>query len=94
MARQPWQATLFVAGNSPASLRARSRLEGLLQEFGQQIMVEIVDVFEAPQRARSAGVLLTPLLLVEGDGEPLRIAGDLADVVLLEQLRRLGRSVG
>lgn len=77
---------LFIAGNSPGSRRARANLEAWGREHGQvSIEVEIIDVFEVPDRALAAGVLLTPQLVVDGPGGRTVIVGDLADTGLLNE---------
>lgn len=71
---------LYVAGNMPNSQRAIANLRAFCAEHlptGTQI--EILDVFELPERATADQVLLTPQLLAETPGGLRRVAGDLSD---------------
>lgn len=74
---------LFVAGNSPASQRARANLEAWCRACGQRLELEVVDVFEVPERALAEGVILTPQLILQGPAGRVAIVGDLADASLL-----------
>jgi circadian clock protein KaiB len=69
---------LYVAGNSSHSQAAIANLNRALialdREPGE---VEIIDVFERPDRAEAARVLVTPTLLWEADTD-LRMIGDLS----------------
>lgn len=69
---------LFVAGNSPASRRARTELDSWCAAVvGTAVEVEVIDVFEQPERALAAEVWLTPQLIVEGEFGRSVIVGDL-----------------
>lgn len=68
---------LYVAGDSPNSRLARANLAAIAGEcFPADWEVEVVDVFEHPDRALADGVLLTPML-VAGPGS--RVIGTLAE---------------
>lgn len=84
---------LYVAGNSPGSRRARTNLAAWRHAHEQlSLEVEVIDVFEAPQRALADGVLLTPQLILHGPSGRSAIVGDLADAGLLsEALQPHGR---
>lgn len=70
---------LYVAGQAIMSVRAVRNLEKIVQEqFAGRCQVEIVDVFEAPQRALEDGILVTPTLLKLSPPPIVRIIGDLS----------------
>jgi circadian clock protein KaiB len=69
---------LYVAGSGPNSLAAernvRSSLDG---DPRQEVLLEIVDVFEEPERALEDGVWVTPTLVRLEPGPVRRIVGSL-----------------
>jgi circadian clock protein KaiB len=70
---------LYVGGNAPNSLRARSNLQTLCAAFTGPVDVEVVDVLETPKRALTDGVLLTPTLVKLAPPPVLKMVGDLSD---------------
>lgn len=84
--------TLFVAGDSPRSLRARRNLERTMAEMAlERIPVRTVDVMVNPSETVSQAIFATPALVLDGgDGRQVLI-GDLSeDAALRELLGRLG----
>jgi len=80
------ELTLFVAGDSPASHRARARLAELLESLELPLTPRVVDVLLAPQEAMQHRIFVTPALIVRHEGRLDTIIGDLshtADVVSL-----------
>jgi hypothetical protein len=79
---------LFVAGDSPNSRAAVANLRRTLSTLGGSADdVEIIDVFERPDIASMARVLVTPALLRRSDPQA-RILGDLSSTQqLLEFLQ-------
>ena len=74
---------LYVAGSAPNSLTARSAIDrlrsSLAPEAREAFEVEIIDVFESPDRAAEDGILVTPTL-VRVAPEPRRtLVGSLSD---------------
>ena len=68
---------LYVAGDSPNSRLARANLAAIAGEsFPEGWEVEVVDVFEHPDRALADGVLLTPMLVADPGS---RVIGTLAE---------------
>ena len=55
---------LYVAGESPNSLRAIANLQAMCREYlGSGCRLEIVDILEDPLRLFTDGVLVTPTLV-------------------------------
>jgi circadian clock protein KaiB len=80
---------LYIAGASPNSARAESNLLAMLETLGragQELGLEIVDVFTHPRRAISDSVIVTPTLIGLGRGGRAVMMGDLSDTALLRQL--------
>ena len=72
--------SLYVAGNLPHSLRALSNLRAFcVAHLPDRHFIEVVDVFEAPERALQDNILLTPQLILTTGDRVLRIVGDLSD---------------
>jgi hypothetical protein len=72
------QLILFVAGDSPNSRAALANLRRTLSTLGgSEEDLEIIDVFERPDLASIARVLVTPTLLRRSDPH-VRILGDLS----------------
>jgi circadian clock protein KaiB len=70
---------LYVAGESPNSVRAIANLRAIFQDWLSQIawQLEIVDVFAEPTRAVKDQILVTPTLL-KLTPPVVRIVGDLS----------------
>ena len=75
-----WILRLYVAGQSPRSLRAFANLKDLCEtHLAGRYEIEIVDLIADPSRARSDDILAIPTL-VRRLPLPLRkIIGDLSD---------------
>lgn len=74
------QLRLYVAAGAPNSERALANLKQIREEHLGVCTVEVVDVFEAPERALADGVLVTPTLLRVSPLPVRRIIGDLGRV--------------
>lgn len=72
---------LYVAGNSPNSLRARANLKTVCAGLSGPVDLEIVDILLAPVRALTDGVLLTPTLVKLAPPPLLKMVGDLSDTL-------------
>lgn len=81
---------LYVAARLPNSQRALANLtEFCRQHLADRHRIEVVDVFESPERALADNVLLTPTLVVVAPLPTRTIVGDLSDAgVLLQVLHR------
>jgi circadian clock protein KaiB len=75
-----WHMRLYIAGQSPKSLRAFANLKTLCEEhLVGQYEIEVIDLVEHPALARSDDILAIPTL-VRRLPEPLRkIIGDLSN---------------
>lgn len=76
-----WYLRLYIAGQSPKSLRAVANLQRLCEEhLAGRYEIELVDLVEHPSMADDDDILAIPTL-VRRLPEPLRkIIGDLSDV--------------
>lgn len=82
---------LYVVGDLPNSRRA---IENLVA-FCQQVLpgrhrIEVLDVFDAPQRALADHIMLTPQLVVTVKGRTRNLVGDLSDRAALFQAASYG----
>jgi circadian clock protein KaiB len=76
-----YRLRLYIAGEGPNSVRARSNLLALCQQhMPGRHQVEVIDVLREPQRALADGVFLTPLLVKLAPAPARRIVGNLSDV--------------
>ncbi len=68
---------LFVAGDNPTSLSAYGNIQLALEMFeAGTFTLEVVNVWDAPQRALASRVLVTPSLLAPSCAR--RLVGDLS----------------
>ena len=77
----PWHLVLFVARESAASATAVVQLKRIAAEYlPRNSVVEVVDLFEEPERAEDEQILAIPTL-VRKDPKPVRrVIGDLSDI--------------
>lgn len=78
--RATWDLRLYVAGQSPRSLRAVENLQRICdRELAGDYRIELIDLFEHPQLAKGDQIVAVPTL-VRKLPEPIRkIIGDLSD---------------
>jgi circadian clock protein KaiB len=75
-----WQLRLYVAGQSPKSLRAFSNLTSLCEEhLAGRYEIEVVDLVERPSLARSDDILAIPTLVRRLPAPLRKIIGDLSN---------------
>ena len=88
VANVPTELLLYVAGHGPNSQLAIANLRALCERhLPGTYHLEIVDVFDAPQRALADRVLLTPMLVLPPALEGRRIVGTLSEpAVVLDAL--------
>jgi len=71
---------LYVAGDSPNSVRAIANLRTLCDRYLPDAhQIELIDVFKDTKRALADGVFLTPMVVVPLISPPLQIVGNLSD---------------
>ncbi len=75
-----WELRLYVAGQTPNSVRAFANLKKICEEYLQgQYRIEIIDLLVNPQLAKGDQILAVPTL-VRKLPEPVRkILGDLSN---------------
>jgi circadian clock protein KaiB len=78
--REFWYLRLYVAGQSPKSLRAYANLKALCTEhLAGRYEIEIVDLLEHPELARSDDILAIPTLVRRLPAPLRKVIGDLSD---------------
>ncbi len=75
---------LFVAGKSPNSIAALAHVRRAIERTARTIELIVVDVFERPDEAFAARVLVTPALLRADAPGGARLVGDLSATAELE----------
>ena len=71
---------LFVAGNSPCSLRAVSNLLRLCNtHLGDDYRLEVIDVHEHPELAKANQIVAVPTLVRSFPTPSRKLVGDLSD---------------
>ena len=71
---------MYVAGQEPRYEAARLHLKQICEEyFAGNYAIEIVDLLEHPERARTDNVIAIPMLERVSPGPAIRIIGDLSD---------------
>jgi circadian clock protein KaiB len=75
-----WHLSLYVAGQSPKSLRAFANLERLCEEhLAGRYEIEVIDLVENPSLARSDDILAIPTLVRRLPAPLRKIIGDLSN---------------
>ncbi len=84
-----YSLTLFVTGITPRSLRAVANVRAYCEsELGEAYDLEVVDLYEHPERAQPANVVVSPTL-IRSLPMPVRLLfGDMSDK------ERLGAMLG
>jgi circadian clock protein KaiB len=84
-----YSLTLFITGATPRSLRAISNVREFCGgELGDDYDLEIVDLYEAPERAHPANVIVAPTL-IRHEPKPVKIlVGDMSETCRLRALIR------
>ena len=79
-ARKTYILKLYVAGNTPNSMRALNTLREILEsEFKGVYALKVIDVLKSPQLAEEDKILATPTLAKILPPPVRRIIGDLSD---------------
>lgn len=78
--RKTYVLKLYVAGNTPNSVRALKTLKNILeQEFQGVYALKVIDVLKNPQLAEEDKILATPTLAKVLPPPVRKIIGDLSD---------------
>ncbi len=82
-----YNLTLFITGTTPRSLRAISNVRDFCsRELADDYELEIVDLYEAPERAQPANVIVAPTL-IRHQPRPLKLlVGDMSETARLRAL--------
>jgi circadian clock protein KaiB len=76
-----WYLRLYVAGQSPKSLRAFANLKDLCeQHLAGRYEIEIIDLIENPSLASGDDVIAVPTLVCRLPPPLRKVIGDLSDV--------------
>jgi circadian clock protein KaiB len=79
-ARGPMRLLLYVAGDSPNSIVARTNLENAIAHLSKdEVVLDVIDVLSNPERGLTDGVLVTPTLVKASPSPERRIVGNLRD---------------
>jgi circadian clock protein KaiB len=75
-----WTLRLYVAGQSPKSIRAFANLNVLCeQHLKGRYRIEVIDLLENPDMARGDQIVAIPTLVVKLPQSVRKIIGDLSD---------------
>lgn len=75
-----WKLRLYVAGQTPKSIRAFANLEVLCdQHLKGRYQIEVIDLLEHPEMARGDQIVALPTLVVKLPHPVRKIIGDLSD---------------
>ena len=77
---QVWNLRLYVAGQTPKSLRAFANLKVLCEErLKGRYQIEVIDLMENPQLARGDQIIAVPTLVRKLPQPVRKIIGDLSN---------------
>lgn len=75
-----WKLRLYVAGQTPKSIRAFANLNVLCEKHLQgRYQIEVIDLLEHPHMARGDQIVAVPTLVVKLPQAVRKIIGDLSD---------------
>jgi circadian clock protein KaiB len=78
------ELTLFITGATPRSLRAVANVRNFCErELADDYDLEIVDLYEHPERAQPADVVVSPTLIRYRPKPVKMLIGDMSDQQLL-----------
>lgn len=71
---------LYLTGTTPRSLRAVETIKALCEQFLKgRYELEVVDLYQQPQRAKAAQIIAAPTLVKEFPPPLRRLIGDLTE---------------
>src|SRR3954471_1729355 len=75
-----WKLRLYVAGQTPKSVRAFANLKVLCEEnLDGRYQIEVIDILEHPDKARGDQIVAIPTLVIKLPHAVRKIIGDLSD---------------
>lgn len=75
-----WRLRLYVAGQTPKSLRAFANLKAICEEhLAGRYEIEVIDLLVTPQLAKGDEIIAVPTLVRELPEPMMKIIGDLSD---------------
>jgi circadian clock protein KaiB len=75
-----WKLRLYVAGQTPISIRAFANLKVLCDDhLKSRYQIEVIDLLEHPDRARGDQIVAIPTLVIKLPQPVRKIIGDLSD---------------
>src|SRR4051812_5498074 len=75
-----WKLRLYVAGQTPKSVRAFANLKVLCEEnLEGRYQIEVIDILEHPDKARGDQIVAIPTLVIKLPHAVRKIIGDLSD---------------
>jgi circadian clock protein KaiB len=75
-----WKLLLYVAGQTPKSIRAIANLRVLCEKHLKgSYRIEVIDLLEHPEMARGDQIVAVPTLVRDLPGPVRKIIGDLSD---------------
>lgn len=81
-AKKTWELRLYVAGNTPKSIRAFNNLKKICEEYVPgQYHIEVIDLLKNPQLAKGDQNLAVPTLVRKLPPPLKKIIGDLSNTV-------------
>jgi len=93
-----WELRLYVAGQTPKSLKAFANLKKICEEHLKgRYRIEIIDLIENPKLARGDQILAIPTLVRKLPPPIRKIIGDLSDtekVLVGLNLKSVNRGIG
>ena len=80
-AREMWSLRLYVAGQSPRSLRAMANLTAICERHLQgRYAIEVIDLVDNPALAKSDDIVAIPTLVRCSPAPSRKVIGDLSDI--------------
>lgn len=78
--KEVWLLRLYVAGQTPKSVRAFANLRKICKEHLEgKYRIEIIDIMENPQAGRSDQIMAIPTLVRRLPPPVVKLIGDLSD---------------
>jgi circadian clock protein KaiB len=75
-----WKLRLYVAGQTPKSIRAFANLKVLCDEhLKSRYLIEVIDILDHPDMARGDQIVAIPTLVIKLPQPVRKIIGDLSD---------------